>query len=85
MKTLNPRVISVTPEPGYHLLLTFTNGEVKRFDMHPYLSKGVFSELQNEAMFCTAKPAMGTVVWANGLDLCPDTLYLEAVAVPARA
>lgn len=85
MNKLNPRVTSVIPEPRYRLLLTFSNGEIKRFDMQPYLSKGMFTELMDEALFQTAKPALGTVVWDNGLDLCPDTLYVKAVGIPARA
>ncbi len=85
MKELNPRVVSVAPEPGYQLLLTFSNGEVKRFDMHPYLGMGAFHELQDEALFRTAKPALGTVVWDNGLDLCPDTLFLKSTTLSAGA
>ena len=26
----------------------------------------------------TAKVEFGTVNWSNGLDICPDTLYLES-------
>lgn len=85
MNKLHPRVVSVTPEEGYQLLLTFSNGEVKLFDMQPYLDKGLFAELSNETLFRTAKPVLGTVVWDNGLDLCPDTLFLDSAPVPERA
>lgn len=84
MKGLNPRVVSVDPEPGHQLLLAFSNGEVKRFNVKPYLGQGLFAELRDEALFRTVKPALGTVVWYNGMDLCPDTLYLNSVAVPVR-
>ena len=56
---MNPRVVAVTPGSGFQLALTFSNGEEKRFDMRPYLDKGVFTELADEAMFMTAKPALG--------------------------
>ena len=74
---MNPRVVNVQPLAGHQMDLTFTNGEVKRFDMRPYLDIGLFTELKQEAMFATAKAALGTVTWENGADLCPDTLYLE--------
>lgn len=38
---MNPRVKSVKPENNYTLLLEFSNGEVKRFDVSPYIGKGV--------------------------------------------
>lgn len=81
---MNPRVTNVLPLPGHLLELTFSNGEVKRFEVGPLLDTGIFAELKDEALFMTAKPALGTVVWDNGADLCPDTLYLGAEAAKSR-
>jgi hypothetical protein len=82
---MNPRVVSVKPESNYMLLLSFTNGEVRRFDVKPYLDKGIFRALKNEATFHSVKPFIGSIQWANEADLCPDTLYLDSVAVkPAK-
>ena len=39
---MNPRVKSVKAESNYILLLEFVNGERKRFDVSPYIGKGVF-------------------------------------------
>ena len=72
---LYPRVQSVQPEADYMLRLTFTNGEVRRFDVKPYLSKGIFRELQNTAMFNSVRPCLGSIQWGNEADLCPDMLY----------
>jgi hypothetical protein len=74
---MNPRVIRVKPEQNFRLLITFDNGEVKSFDVKPYLETGVFKELQDLSLFNSVKPFLGSIQWANGLDLCPDTLYLE--------
>ncbi len=74
---MNPRVKDVQPEKDFKLLLTFSNGEKKRFNVKPYLGIGVFKELQDISLFNSVKPFMGSIQWANGLDLCPDTLYLE--------
>jgi hypothetical protein len=78
---MNPRVINVRPEQNFFLLITFSNGEVKNFDVKPYLGIGVFKELQDLSLFNSVKPCLGSIQWANGVDLCPDTLYLESTPV----
>ena len=74
---VNPRVRDVKPNPDYTLTLTFTNGEIKVFDVKPYLDKGIFRELRNMSVFNSVKPFLGSVQWQGGQDFCPDTLYLE--------
>lgn len=78
---MNPRVKEVNPNPDYTLTLIFTNGEVKVFDVKPYLDKGIFRELQNRQLFYSVKPFLGTVQWLHGQDFCPDTLYIDGVNV----
>jgi hypothetical protein len=78
---MNPRVKTVTPQSDFTLLIGFSSGEKKVFDVKPYLDKGVFSELKNLALFMKATPALGTVVWPNELDFCPDTIYLESTKI----
>lgn len=75
---MNPRVENVKPEQNYTLLITFTNGEVKSFDVKPYLNIGLFKELNDSSLFNSVKPFLGSIQWANGVDLCPDTLYLDS-------
>ncbi|MBM3405249.1 MAG: DUF2442 domain-containing protein [Bacteroidetes bacterium] len=75
---MNPRVAKVSPLENYQLLLTFTNGEERVFDMNPYLEKGMFRELKNQSIFRSVKVFLGSIQWINGLDLCPDTLYLNS-------
>jgi len=74
---MNPRVKDVDPNPDYTLTLTFQNGEVKIFDVKPYLHKGIFRELQDRSIFNSVRPFLGSIQWKNGQDLCPDTLYME--------
>ncbi|MDD2652195.1 MAG: DUF2442 domain-containing protein [Sulfurimonas sp.] len=78
---MNPRVKAVIAQDDYTILLTFENGENKIFDMKPYIDKGFFKQLQDKTYFKTVKPFMDSIQWKNGQDLCPDTLYLESVAV----
>ncbi len=81
---LHPRVQSVQPEAGYMLRLTFTNGEVRRFDVKPYLSKGIFRELKNPAVFNSVRLCLGSIQWANEADLCPDMLYEQSQPVASE-
>ena len=75
---MNPRVQSVSPEDGYKLRLTFTNGEVRVYDCSHLLDFGVFKELREVAYFRQVRTALGTVVWPNEQDICPDTLYEDS-------
>jgi len=76
---MNPRVKAVKPNPDYTITLVFTNGEVKRFDVKPYLNIGIFQELKDRSVFNSVKPFLGSVQWQNGQDFCPDTLYMDSV------
>jgi len=73
-----PRVKAVVTKNDYKILLTFTNNELKIFDMKPYINKGFFKQLQDRSYFNTVKPFMNSIQWQNGQDLCPDTLYLDS-------
>lgn len=76
---MNPRVIAVQPHPNYTLVLTFGNGEVRIFDVKPYLAIGIFCELQDPHYFNSVQPFLGSIQWQNGQDFCPDTLYLDSI------
>lgn len=78
---MNPRVASVKTLEGDKLLLTFTKGEQRIFDMAPYLEIGIFKELKEISNSRTAKGFLGTVQWNNEQDLCLDTFYLDSVSV----
>ena len=78
---MNPRVIAVTPLEDHALLLQFNNGEQRRLDVRPYLAYGVFERLREPAFFALAQPEHGTVGWPGGIDLDPDSVYLDSVVV----
>jgi len=63
---MNPRVKMVKPNPDYTITCVFTNGEVKRFDVRPYLNIGVFQELKNLRVFNLVKLFLGSVQWEHG-------------------
>ena len=74
---MNPRVKAVRYESPYKLNVTFLNGEVREFDMAPYLQYPVFENLQDESYCQKVSVNNGTVVWDDEIDFDPDTLYLE--------
>lgn len=72
-------VIAVTPKECFKLELKFNTGEVRLFDATPYLEKGVFKKLKDEALFKQAYVAFDTVCWPGNLDISPETLYDKSV------
>lgn len=75
---MNPRIKTVKPIKDFKLLLEFDNGEIKIFDVKPYLNKGIFKALQDINQFNSVRVVDGTVQWNNESDFCPDTLYIES-------
>lgn len=76
---MNPRVKEVHPEDDFKLRVIFTDASSGIFDCSPYLSIGVFRELQDPAYFNQVTVQGGTVVWPHEQDFCPDTIYVESV------
>ena len=68
-------VITVKPQPDYHLELKFENGELRRFDMRPLLEMRPWSRIASPQLFERAKVEYGTVVWPGEIDIAPETLY----------
>ncbi len=73
---MNPSVKNVEPLDNYKLKLLFTNGDLKIFDVSPYLDKGIFCELKNENYFKQVKVVSGAVEWPHEQDFSNDTLFL---------
>lgn len=68
-------VTHVLAQDDYMLEVRFDNGEVRLFDARPYLEKGVFTRLKDQAIFKQAYVAYETVCWPGNLDIAPETLY----------
>ena len=72
---MRPKAIEVKALKNYILKVKFNNGEVKFFDVKPYLNHNAFVELKDEKKFSTVKIAGLSIAWDNGADICPDELY----------
>lgn len=71
------KVTAVEPRANYRLLITFSNGENKDFDMRPYLHYPVFRKLENPGFFALASVDYGTVTWPGDIDIAPETLFIK--------
>ena len=74
------RVRTVRWLRDYVVELTFTDGTVRPVDLEPFLTGPVFEPLRRDpGLFRSVRvdPELGTIVWPNGADICPDTLYLD--------
>lgn len=80
---MNPRVTKAVAIDDHRLLVTFTNGESKVFEMAPYLSYPAFAALSDPRAFRAVEAANGTASWPGGIDFDPDTLFVEGM--PAGA
>jgi len=79
---LRPTAVEVHPEENYKIKVAFDNGEVKLFDVKPYIKGEWYGKLFDKAYFNSVKTDGFTVVWPEGQDLCPDELY--HLGVPVR-
>ena len=82
---MNPRVTAVTSMEDHALLLNFANGEQRRMDVRPYLVYLVFERLREPAFFALVQADHGTVSWPGGINLDPDSVYLESVPISQMA
>ncbi|MDQ3130538.1 MAG: DUF2442 domain-containing protein [Pyrinomonadaceae bacterium] len=75
------KVVSATASDNHTLILRFNDDSVRRFDVKPYLDKGIFNQLKDLDYFKDFKIVFGTVQWKNEQDFAPETLYFESVEI----
>jgi hypothetical protein len=80
-------IIEVRPLGAHRLFLKFDDGVEGTLDLAPTLRfDGVFAPMGDPGVFAQVRldPEIGTIVWPNGADLCPDVLYsqLTGTALP---
>lgn len=79
-------VTDVKPMDGWNLELTFKDGLTSVVDISRIVDRfeGVFAPLLDPDFFRRVRvdPEIGTIVWPNGADICPDVLYSHASGKP---
>lgn len=72
------------PGDNFNLILLFESGEVRFIDMKPFIQDGVWAELQDSEMFNSVKvDDFGGLEWANGLNYCPDSAFMDSTELPS--
>ena len=74
-------IVRATPEKDYFIILEYQGGEARRFDMKPWLDKGVFTKLKDYNIFNALRVSFDTVEWPGNIDMDPETLYEDSIAV----
>jgi Protein of unknown function (DUF2442) len=72
------RIRSAMPLDDFNVKLGFTDGSERVVDLDPYLHGPIFEPLkQDREVFRSLRvdEELGTIVWPNGADICPDVLY----------
>jgi hypothetical protein len=78
-----PTVVSAEYEGGHRIRLSFSEGTVKTVDFRKWMDGPVFEPLKDPSYFRRFFLDAGTVVWPNGADIAPETLY-EATGVRGK-
>jgi hypothetical protein len=76
------RIQSVDPLDDFNVRLVFTDGTARVVDLAPYFIGPVFEPLrQDRGVFESVRvdQELGTIVWPNGADICPDVLIRKAI------
>jgi hypothetical protein len=73
-----PLVVAATYEQDFRIRLTFNDGVEASVDFSPWLTGEVFDRLKSRTYFQKFFLDGGTVVWPNGADVAPETLYEAA-------
>ncbi len=76
------KILNITAQPGYTLLITSTDGRTGLFDVSPYMGYETFAPLKELAEFVKVRNGGYFIEWDCGADLSADTL--EARMIEAR-
>jgi hypothetical protein len=70
-----PSVIHAEYRGGYRIHVTFNDNSEKTIDFSQWLEGPVFEPLKDPECFRRFFLDGGTIVWPNGADIAPETLY----------
>lgn len=73
------KIIKIISEDDFKLQLFLDDGNIKYFNVKPYLNEGIFKELQDINLFKKIEvDELGGIKWSNGACLSKDTLLIKS-------
>lgn len=78
-------IVEVKHLGNHRLFLRFARGSAGEIDLGPLLRfTGIFEPLRDPEFFALVRvnPEIGTIIWPNGADLCPDVLRHHLTGEP---
>ena len=73
---MSPDIIKAEVLKEYKLIITFSNKEIKIFDMSSYFRYPIFKALEEKEEFKRFSIVDGTIEWKCGAELSNDTFYI---------
>ena len=80
---LSPKITGIEPLENYKLKLNYETGEIKLFNVLPYISGEWYEELYNENYFKSVHITSNGygIEWENGQDIAPHELYDMSIVI----
>ena len=83
-------VIQVLPQKDFTVYVFFSDGQIKLYNMKPFMKKGIFQKISDIDIFISSCTVMNhTLAWdISGdfnpykcIDIDPETIYMEGLSV----
>ena len=78
-----PKIVSISPNDDYTLLVTFSDKKTKLYDMKPLLEKSPFDQLKDKNLFFSVQVDVWGygISWNDFIDLSEYELYINSKEV----
>ena len=78
-----PKIISISPNDDYTLLVTFSDKKTQLYDMNLLLQKSPFDQLKDKNLFFSVQVDVGGygISWNDFIDLSEYELYVNSKEV----
>ena len=79
-----PKVQSVSPTEGHILVVLFSDGTKKAYDVNRLVNREMFAPLKNEAFFrnVSVEPGGYAVSWNSEIDISEFELWQQGQEIP---
>ena len=75
---------SIQADENWEIIYTLENGEIRQFDVKPYLNFEAFQEINEISEFKKIHNGRYYIEWESGADLSLDTLNAKSVVIKER-